>query len=92
MTATEPRNGMEPFDDASEDAFPPRFAEALNLVRDALAAGETTHVPPLTLVAALTAELMPRLVHAYGEETAASVLRRLAAEIAAEISPAKAGH
>jgi len=92
MTATEPRDLLEPLGDVSEDAFPPRFAEALNLVRDALAAGERTHVPPRTLVAALAAELMPRLVLAYGERAAATVLRRLATEIGAEFTPTTAGH
>ncbi len=57
--------------------------EALEEVRAAIARCEEAGVPNGTVLAALTTELMPRLVEAYGPDGAAAMLCRLAGEISA---------
>jgi hypothetical protein len=74
-------------DQGDEEAIVPmRFAEALGAIRGAVAGCETAEIPVDTILAALMAELMPRLVHAYGSVRVVSVLTDLAAHIAIDVT------
>ncbi|MBM3483705.1 MAG: hypothetical protein FJX66_10435 [Alphaproteobacteria bacterium] len=72
---------LEPVDDATGVELPPRFAEALEQVRVAIARCDKAGIPNDTLLAALMTELMPRLVQAYGPSGVASSLSQLALEL-----------
>ena len=67
-------------DDGEE--LPLRFTEALTAIRGAIGGCETADIPADTILAALMAELMPRLVGAYGSHRVISVLTDLATHIA----------
>lgn len=72
---------LESVDDAFGVELPPRFAEALEHVRAVIARCDKAGIPNNTLLVALTTELMPRLVHAYGPGGVASTLNQLAHEL-----------
>lgn len=71
-------------DDGAE--FPLRFTEALSAIQGAIGGCETADIPTDTILAAMMAELMPRLVGAYGSLRVISVLTDLAAHIAVDVS------
>jgi hypothetical protein len=73
---------LEPTADASGVKLPPHFAEALTEVRAAISRCTDAGIPNDTVLAALMTELMPRLISAYGPAGVASVLGRIAGEIA----------
>lgn len=75
-------NRLDPSDGILGSEMPPRFAEALEQVRTIIAHCEAAKIPNDTLLAALMAELMPRLVGTYGPAGVASVFGRLAGAIA----------
>jgi hypothetical protein len=67
-------------EDATE--LPLRFTEALDAIKGAIGGCETARIPTDTILAALMAELMKRLVGAYGPRRVISVLTDLATHIA----------
>lgn len=73
---------LEPADDVSNEDLPPRFDEARERVCAVIERSGAAGIPADTVLAALMAELMPRLVEAYGPDNVATVLTRLASEIA----------
>ena len=70
--------------------LPRYFAEALGAIRGAIGGCETAGIPTDTILAALMAELMPRLVGAYGSYRVIAVLTDLAAHIAVDVADATA--
>jgi len=79
-------------DDADHPAFPPRYGEALESVRAAIARCEAKQIAAGSIVAALVTEMMPRLVSTYGPAGAASALGDLAGFIASGREPARLPH
>jgi hypothetical protein len=77
-------------DDGDGAIGPERFAEALSAIRNAICGCEKAKIPVDTILAALMAELMPRLVGAYGSSRVISVLTDLAAHIAVDVTDATA--
>lgn len=77
---------IDPFD--HDAALPPRFAEALGIVRSAVSDCDRAGIPEASVIAGLMVELMPRLVEFYGPRTVAGVLTQLASEIAGQ-SPSR---
>ncbi len=84
---TEALTMLEPVDDISDVQLPPRWADALAELRAAIARREEAGITKETVLAALMTELMPRLVEAYGPSGTASVLDRLAREVATSGGP-----
>lgn len=76
-----------PLDDVSGEQLPPRFAEALTKLRAAMRQCENAGIPGNTLISAMMAEAMPRLVEAYGHSGAALALAELSREISATGQP-----
>lgn len=74
-------------DDADVCELPPRFAEARDLVRDAIARAEAGNVPTETLLAVLMSETLPRMVHLHGPGWVAVLLAQLAHQISFGIAP-----
>jgi hypothetical protein len=68
---------------------PPRFAEAVGIVRAAIRECESRGVPVDSVLAALMTETLPRLVAAYGPHGVAGVFGRLAGEIATRGAPTR---
>jgi hypothetical protein len=66
---------------------PPRFTEAVEIVRAAIRQCEQREIPVDSILAALMTELLPRLVAAYGPQGVAGVFGRLAGEIATGGAP-----
>src|SRR5262245_40008578 len=65
-------------DEIDTSQLPTRFKEAQATIAHTIMSLEEAGVPDSTLVAALVAELLPRLVHLHGPEWAAAVLARVA--------------
>ena len=84
---TDARRLLEPVEDIAGVGLPPRFGEALQHVRATVACCERAQIPNDTLIAALMAELMPRLVGAYAPSGAIAILTGLADEISATADP-----
>jgi hypothetical protein len=57
---------------------PERLAEAIQQVRAAISACSSKGIPEETILAAMMAELMPRLCACYGHRPAASILGKVA--------------
>ena len=72
---------LEPADDGLDVDLPQLFAEAHDQVCAVIERCDKAGVPTDTVLAALMAELMPRLVQAYGSSGVAMMLKRLASEI-----------
>ena len=72
---------LEPAVDGLDVNLPPLFAEAHEQVCALIEGCDKAGVPADTVLAALMAELMPRLVQAYGSSGVALMLKRLASEI-----------
>lgn len=72
---------LEPAPDASKLTLPPRFAEALTIVRGAISDCASAKIPNDTVVAALMTEVIPALVSVYGPAGVVSLLRQMAAKI-----------
>lgn len=70
-------------DDAVGAQLPPRFGEALRELRATISRCDNDGIPANTLISAIMAEAMPRLVEAYGHRGAALALVELAREISA---------
>lgn len=81
----------EMLDDGSTVVLPPRFCEVSERIRAVVEGLEADGVPSRTVLMALTTELMPRLLVAYGPH-AAAVLNRLAGEIATADQPPPSAH
>jgi hypothetical protein len=79
-------------DGAGDAEFPQRFEEALGAIRGAIGGCETAEIPTDVILAALMAELMPRLIGAYGSYRVISVLTDLAAHIATGVTVPAARH
>jgi hypothetical protein len=60
-----------------ETTPPPGFARAREIICDALAQAAAEEIPAHSLLAAVTVELVPRLVELYGPRGAAHVLGTL---------------
>lgn len=80
----------EPLDDLSGAQLPPRFAEALAELRAVLNRCDQAGIPENTLVAAMMAVVMPRLVDVYGHTGAALALDQLSREISTTRQPRSA--
>lgn len=65
-----------------DGVIPPRFAEALETFRGAMARCEAAGIPSHSVVAAALVDLMPRLVAVYGASGVADVLGTLALYVA----------
>jgi len=65
-------------DDLQSVRAPEGFLEARQQIRAALAACDDAGLPAETVTTALLAEVMPRLVAAYGPNGVAEMLKRLA--------------
>jgi|TARA_B110000444_G_scaffold137144_1_gene128732 hypothetical protein len=87
-----PKNQVasEPANDASDFQLPPRFAEALAELRAVLSGCDKAGIPENTLISAIMAEAMPRLIEAYGHSGAALALDQLAREVSATGNPPSA--
>ncbi|WP_282611367.1 hypothetical protein [Pelagibius sp. Alg239-R121] len=72
---------LEPLEDVSDVQLPSRLSDALAELRAAIARCDQAGIPEDTTLAALTVEVMPRLVEAYGASAAAVMLGELAKEI-----------
>jgi hypothetical protein len=68
--------------DPASVAPPPRFAEAVEIVRAAIRECESRGLPVDSILAALMTELLPRLITAYGPHGVAGVFGHLAGRIA----------
>ena len=66
---------------------PPRFAEAVEIVRTAIRECESRGLPTDSVLAALMTELLPRLIAAYGPHGVAGVFGHLAGKIGAGGAP-----
>lgn len=69
-------------DPEADVELPPRFADALGIVRAAVSDCQRAGIPEASVIAGLMVELMPRLVDFYGPRAVAVVLEQLAGEIA----------
>jgi hypothetical protein len=67
--------------------FPPRFTEARSLIRAGIQQAAGAGIGDATLAAVLFSEALPRLVDLYGPSWVATMLTRLAGEIAAGQAP-----
>lgn len=65
-----------------EDEAPPRFGEALDVLRQAIFRCEQAGISADTILAAAMTDMVSRLVEAYGEEAVAATLHSLAEEVA----------
>lgn len=74
-------------DDVDPAALPPRFWEARGHVRGGIAQAAGAGIGDATLAAVLFSEALPRLVDLYGPSWVATMLTRLAGEIAAGQAP-----
>ncbi len=83
---------LGPADDNADVQQPPRFSDAIVEIRAAIGRCEEARVPRDTILAALMAELMPRLVDAYGPGSVASMLNKLACEVSGSGEPPSAIH
>lgn len=63
------------------NAFPPRFGEAMKLIHELNNRCQQAQISEATQVSALMVELMPRLVKAYGTDGVAMMLGELINEI-----------
>jgi hypothetical protein len=72
-------------DEGDGPDMPLRFAEAIGTIRGAIGGCETAAIPTDTILAAMMAELMPRLVQAYGPGRVVDVLTSLAARVALDV-------
>lgn len=73
----------------SLSGLPQHFAEAHDRVCDLIEQCDMAGIPTETTLAALMAELMPRLVETYGANGVATMLNRLADEVTiSDASPA----
>ena len=70
-------------DEFDPEQLPPRFSEAQEVLRKAIAKAERLGVTDDTLAAALISEAVPRLVSAYGPGHAGRIIAMFAACIAA---------
>lgn len=70
-------------DEFDPERLPPRFSEAQDLLRKAIAKAERRGVTDETLAAALISEAVPRLVSTYGPGHAGRIIAMFAACIAA---------
>jgi hypothetical protein len=68
-------------ENSADDEAAPGYGVAIVEIRAAIAKCEEARIPVDSVLAALMAELMPRLVAAYGPAGVASVLGRVAGEI-----------
>ncbi|WP_044558758.1 hypothetical protein [Azospirillum sp. B4] len=66
----------------TDGVIPPRFGEALETFRGAMARCEAAGIPSHSAVAAALVDLMPRLVAIYGAGGVADVLGTLAVYVA----------
>jgi hypothetical protein len=73
---TSPREEIT-LDDLHSLPMPEGFSEARQHIRAALAACDGAGLPPATVTTALLAEVMPRLVAAYGPVGVSEMLKRL---------------
>ena len=80
----------EQVDDFSASQLPPRFAEALSELQAAINRCEQMGIPGNTVISAMMAEAMPRLVEVYGHTGAALALDQLACELSATGRPPNA--
>lgn len=69
--------------------LPPRFAEALDAIRLASDRCEHAMIPSDSILAAVLAELMPRLVEAYGPRSVVSMLGDLAIHVGRNAEPVR---
>ncbi|AXK80236.1 hypothetical protein DW352_06710 [Pseudolabrys taiwanensis] len=76
---------LEASDDIAPMQRPPRFEEAQDLVRSALAHAEAAGLPDITLAAVLIIEAIPRLAGSYGPEHAARILAMFAGCLEASV-------
>jgi hypothetical protein len=67
--------------------LPARFDEARSLLAEALAKMKGAGIPHDTIVTAMLAEMLPRMVHQNGPVWAATMLAKLALNICAGSSP-----
>ena len=72
---------LDPVDAVSDEDLPPRFTEAHEQICDLIERLKKAGIPTDTVLAALMAELMPRLVQIYGPDGVVMMLKRLAGEI-----------
>ena len=84
---SQPPGFVDALDNADACELPPRFAEARDLVREAIARAEAGNVPTETLLAVLMSETLPRMVHLHGPGWVAVLLAQLARQIGHGIAP-----
>jgi hypothetical protein len=73
-----------PVEDVPDDAIPPRFEEAMELIQELNSRCRQAQIPEATQISALMVELMPRLVQAYGPDGVTAMLGELINEIAGD--------
>lgn len=74
-------NLFTPENEIPDDAFPPRFEEALEQIQELNSRCQQAQIPEATQISALMVELMPRLVQAYGPEGVIAMFNQLITEI-----------
>lgn len=69
------------------ESIAPDFGTARDAIRSAIAQAAAAGAPDTATLAALLAETLPRLIHAYGPGRAADILARLSHDIGAGLAP-----
>lgn len=74
-------------DDDTHNIIPPGFLQARDCLRSGIGQANASGIPEASLLAALLAETLPRLINVYGPAHAAVILSRLAHDIGAGLAP-----
>jgi hypothetical protein len=74
-------------DDNTHEIIPPGFLQARDCLRSGIGQANASAIPETSLLAALLAETLPRLVNTYGPAQAAVILSRLAHDIGSGVAP-----